>query len=91
MKEYLESKFTKEMTWENYGKFWHIDHIIPIDVFNLLDINEQLMAFHWSNLQPLQATENIIKSNKILPEVIYRYWNGTQWIDSRELKLLPAP
>ena len=60
---HLESKFQKGMTWENHGD-WHIDHIKAIATFNLLDEDEQKKCFHWSNLQPLWADENISKGDK---------------------------
>lgn len=62
MKE-QKSKFQKGMTWENHGD-WHIDHIKAIATFNLLDEDEQKKCFHWSNLQPLWADENISKGDK---------------------------
>jgi hypothetical protein len=59
-KQYLESKFTKGMTWENYGKNgWHIDHIKPCDSFDLTLPDEQKKCFHYTNLQPLWATTAI--------------------------------
>ena len=67
LKLYLEEKFKKGMTWENYGfRTWHIDHIIPLASFNLEDPEEQRKAFHYTNLQPLWAHENIRKRDKIL-------------------------
>ena len=62
-KLYLESKFKKNMTWDNYGK-WHIDHIKPISKFDLTIEEEQKKCFHFTNLQPLWALDNIRKSNK---------------------------
>ncbi len=57
---YLESKFTKGMTWENHGKNgWHVDHIIPCSSFDLTDPEQQKICFHYSNLQPLWATTKI--------------------------------
>ena len=59
----------KGYIWQDYleGKL-HIDHIIPIDVFNF-DSPEQI-AFKkcWGlkNLRLLSARENIIKNNKLL-------------------------
>lgn len=60
---HLESMFSEGMTKENYGK-WHVDHIIPCDSFNLSDPKQQKACFHYTNLQPLWAKDNLIKSNK---------------------------
>lgn len=68
LKNHMEKQFTHEMTWENYGTYWHIDHRIPCASFNLSTIEEQKRCFHWSNLQPLEAKENIRKGAKIGPE-----------------------
>ena len=54
------------MTWNNYGTYWHIDHVKPCSSFNLIEINEQHKCFIWKNTQPLEKSENIVKSNKIL-------------------------
>jgi len=54
------------MTLDNYGKHtWHIDHIIPISSFDLNDPNQVAIAFHYTNLQPMWAKENISKGAKI--------------------------
>jgi hypothetical protein len=63
LKVYLASKFTSGMTWNNYGK-WHIDHIRPCASFDLSKSSEQHRCFHYTNLQPLWAKDNLIKSNK---------------------------
>jgi hypothetical protein len=61
--KHLSSKFTEGMTLDNYG-YWHIDHIKPCDSFNLEDPEEQLKCFHWTNLQPLWAIDNLRKGSK---------------------------
>lgn len=67
LKEYLSKLFQEGMNWENYGKDgWHIDHIIPCASFDLTDPEQQKKCFHYTNLQPLWATDNIRKSDKIL-------------------------
>lgn len=64
LKQYIESKFANGMTWQNYGK-WHIDHIMPCVSFKLEDPIEQNKCFHYTNLQPLWAEENMAKGGKI--------------------------
>lgn len=60
LKKYLEKKFQVGMSWENYGK-WHVDHIKPCSSFGLIKSEEQYKCFHYTNLQPLWAVENLKK------------------------------
>jgi hypothetical protein len=62
-KTHLASKFLTGMTWENYGK-WHVDHIKPCASFDLSSADEQAKCFHYSNLQPLWAVDNLKKGSK---------------------------
>jgi 5-methylcytosine-specific restriction endonuclease McrA len=67
LREHLEKKFRNGMTWENYGKFWHIDHIIPISLFSYSDFRDREFKQCWAlaNLQPLLSSENLSKGNRI--------------------------
>jgi hypothetical protein len=60
---HLANQFAPGMSWDNYGE-WHIDHIRPCASFDLLDPEQQRQCFHWSNLQPLWAADNIRKHAK---------------------------
>lgn len=65
---YIESKFTSDMTWDNYGVGgWELDHIIPCSYWDLTDEVQQRECFNFSNLQPMWAAENRRKSD-ILPD-----------------------
>jgi hypothetical protein len=66
LRSHLESKFTKGMTWENYGiNGWHIDHIIPQSFFKYKSYEDEAFKACWalSNLQPLWATKEIAMSH----------------------------
>jgi hypothetical protein len=64
LKNYLESKFLEGMTWGNRAD-WHVDHIRPCSSFDLSDPIQQKECFHYTNLQPLWAKDNIKKSDKL--------------------------
>lgn len=64
LKIYLQEKFKDSMTWENYGKIWQIDHIIPCNSWNLIDNFENNCCWNFRNLQPLNSTENKSKKDK---------------------------
>jgi len=64
---HLESQFQEGMTWDNHGVHgWHIDHIRPCASFDLTDPEQQKQCFHYTNLQPLWAIDNIRKGCKII-------------------------
>jgi hypothetical protein len=63
LRDHLSSQFTDGMTLDNYGE-WHVDHIRPCSSFDLSIPSEQEKCFHFSNLQPLWAIDNLRKSDK---------------------------
>lgn len=64
LRDWIQSKFKRGMHWNNMG-LWHIDHIIPCASFNLFDKRQQRLCFHFTNLQPLWASDNLAKSDKM--------------------------
>jgi len=63
---HLESQFAEGMDWDNHGKHgWHIDHIRPCASFDLADSDQQRQCFHYSNLQPLWAGDNLSKGSTL--------------------------
>jgi hypothetical protein len=50
------------MNWDNHKIIWEIDHIKPISLFNLTNLEEQKQCFHYTNMQPLFKTTEIAKS-----------------------------
>lgn len=63
LKEHLEKQFIDGMCWERLSEI-EIDHKKPLSLFDLTDAEQQKIAFHYSNLQPLWADDNLRKGNK---------------------------
>ena len=64
---WIQNKFQKGMTWDNYG-LWHIDHEKACSRFDLTKPDQQRECFRYTNLQPLWGLENIKKGSKIIPK-----------------------
>lgn len=68
LRHHLEAQFADGMSWDNYGRNgWHVDHIRPCASFDLTDPEQQRQCFHYTNLQPLWAADNIRKGDKWQP------------------------
>ena len=67
LKIWIENQFTEGMSWNKLGiNGIHIDHIKPICAFDLSSEEEQKRCFHFTNLQPLWAKDNLSKGGKYL-------------------------
>jgi hypothetical protein len=64
LKIHLEAQFAEGMNWDRFGEI-HIDHKTPCISFDLTNKEEQRRCFHFSNLQPLWARDNLVKGKKI--------------------------
>ena len=67
LKIYLEARFSSWMNWDNYGKTWHIDHIIPCKSWDLTKEYDNYCCWNFRNLQPLHKISNISKKDKYDP------------------------
>lgn len=74
LKVHLENQFDENMTWENHGTYWHVDHIIPLAALphTSMDHPNFLKAWSLENLRPLEKIANIKKSS-IYNGKRYRY------------------
>jgi hypothetical protein len=62
---WLAYTFDTSLNWSNYGTAWDIDHVVPIDSFDIKNQQEVLKCFNWRNTRALDKTENGRKSNNI--------------------------
>lgn len=63
-RQWLEYQFDAWMSWDNYGKYWEIDHVKPCSVFDLSNKDQFKKCFIWKNTRPLEKSKNSSKNNK---------------------------
>ena len=78
LKKHLEKQFDEHMTRDNYGTYWHIDHIKPHVMFNYDSLDHPDFQKCWAleNLRPLKASENISKGS---------FWEGKRYYHNEEV------
>jgi hypothetical protein len=54
----LESRMQENMTWQNYGSFWVVDHVAPFWIFDLEDEKDLKLLWHPDNLMPMIWADN---------------------------------
>ena len=64
-RKWIEFQLDEEMNMDNYGSVWHLDFVLPISSFNLLDEKEPEKAVNWMNICPVLLKKNIEKANEI--------------------------
>ena len=63
---YIEHQFEEGMNWDNYGAVWELDHVIPLNQFDLSNRMELLEACNWLNIRPLSCEDNRSRPRKML-------------------------
>lgn len=85
---WIESQFLPGMGWHN-RQSWHVDHIVPCSAFDMTDAGQQHVAFHYLNLRPMWATENISKGSSLVVSP-RKQWTLACIAEAREAVGIPA-
>jgi hypothetical protein len=64
-REYIEHQFLEGMNWENYCIEWEIDHIVPVSLFDMEEIEDLKICWHYLNLMPMWRKDNVEKANSL--------------------------
>lgn len=80
LKKHLEKQFDEHMSWDNYGSYWWIDHIVPISKHHFETAKDLDFQRCWNlkNLRPLEKIANIIKKDKLTKpfQPAFKTWQG---------------
>jgi len=72
---WLEYNFNDNISWSNYGSYWHMDHLTPCASFDMTKKADQFVCFNWTNIVPCEANKNLSKGAKIDKKLIRYYDN----------------
>ncbi len=66
--KWFEFNFSYEdnFNWDNYGKVWEIDHVIPCAQFDLTIQENVDKCFNWKNTKPVKKNYNRKKNKNIV-------------------------
>ncbi len=65
LRKHIEAQWLPGMAWANHTqRGWHIDHIRPCASFDFSDLKQIRACFHYTNLRPLWAVDNMRKHAK---------------------------
>lgn len=73
LQNYLGGRFEIGMNWQNYGRVWHMDHIIPCAYWNFKRETDSLLCWHYRNLSPLWSSKNKSKKDTVNPHRLLYY------------------
>jgi hypothetical protein len=72
LQTWFEYIMPSNLSWHKPEE-WQIDHVIPISFFDLNDVKQLSIAYHWSNIRPTTENENRAKNSFILDDVIKKH------------------
>ena len=62
---YLQKQFIFDMSWDNYGTYWHLDHYYPLSRAFEYSLEAYAKARHFTNIKPIRALDNMIKHDGV--------------------------
>ena len=63
--DWLEFCLPKGLEIDDHGEKWHMDHVIPVNEFNLLDEKQEIICYNYLNYMPVVSNYNLTKNNRI--------------------------
>jgi hypothetical protein len=87
LRDDIAARFRTGMCWERYRQ-WEVDHIRPLSSARTL--SDLIALCHFSNLQPLWRSENLIKGGGLVPRPQTRPRNNQGIATVRTIGVLSA-
>ena len=53
------------MTLQNFGSVWGLDHIVPVELFDLASDDDLLLCYNYNNIMPMFISDNRMKGASV--------------------------
>ena len=74
LRSWFEEQFTEGLSWENFGKAWQFDHIVPSSYFDYTCESDLLLCWGFINLRVEKIETEKTKKNRIDPFAVRMYF-----------------
>ncbi len=74
LRSWFECQFTEELNWDNFGKAWQFDHIVPANYFDYSKEEDLYLCWSFINMrvEPLDSDKN--RGNRIETLAVRSYF-----------------
>jgi hypothetical protein len=63
--EHINKYLIQGMTKENFGSEWGLDHIVPVDLFDLTNDDDLKLCYNYNNIMPMFNSDNRLKGASV--------------------------
>lgn len=101
-RRWIQAQFPGEIGWEDFGEFWQLEHIIPLQYFDLSSEDDLRLCWHFTNIQvgptgvgeprvnPISIIQAKAYFTSLLKTGVNRVTDIVKWLDVHEQKAGPS-
>ena len=75
-RQWIEIQFTDGLNWENFGKAWQFDHIVPVVYFDYSNEEDLKLCWNFINVRVEKLEHNKVVGNRIDVLATKAYFEG---------------
>lgn len=64
-RNHIDKYLLDGMTKETFGKTWGLDHIVPVELFDLSNEDELRLCYNYNNIMPMFNIDNRLKGASV--------------------------
>ena len=65
IRRWFEYQFINDLSWDNFAKKWHFDHIIPVTYFDFSDEEDLTMCWNFVNIRVKKTSFDQFRENRL--------------------------